>query len=181
MITHFKNKFSIIALFALFCFSNLAFSCNPTKEVAKAKNPNAVLVNMEGDTLKKVVKTTAEWKEILSPIEYNVLREQGTERAGTGELLDNKKEGVYKCRGCELPLFSSDTKFKSGTGWPSFYTPINEVNIEEHIDNSYGMRRVEVHCARCGGHQGHVFRDGPKPTGLRYCINSVSLTFEEKK
>lgn len=181
MLTNFKNKFGIITMFALFCLSNLAFSCNPTKEVVKAKNSNTTLVNMKGDTLKKIVKTTAEWKEILSPVEYNVLREQGTERAGTGELLYNKKEGVYKCRACELPLFSSDTKFKSGTGWPSFYTPINETNIEEEVDNSYGMRRVEVHCARCGGHQGHVFPDGPQPTGLRYCINSVSLTFEEKE
>jgi len=184
MIPNFKNSWSTITLIAVFCISNLAFSCNPSKSLSdteNTKNPSAVLVNIEGDTLKKVVKTPAAWKEILSPIEYNVLREQGTERAFTGEYWDNKKEGVYKCRACDLPLFSSDTKFKSGTGWPSFYTPIDKTSIEEEVDNSYGMRRVEVHCARCGGHQGHVFRDGPQPTGLRYCINSVSLRFEEKE
>lgn len=136
--------------------------------------------NIQGDTIKKIVKSPEEWKTQLSEKEFYVLREQGTERSFTGEYWDNKKEGVYKCRGCELPLFSSDTKFKSGTGWPSFYEPINKFSIAEEVDNSFGMRRVEVHCARCGGHQGHVFPDGPKPTGLRYCINSVSLTFEEK-
>ena len=144
----------------------------------KSNQPN---ITESGDTIKKIVKTDAEWKETLSPEAYHVLREQGTERAFTGEYWNNKEKGTYLCRACSLPLFSSDTKFKSGTGWPSFYQPIDKAHIEEEIDNSYGMRRVEIHCARCGGHQGHVFPDGPKPTGLRYCINSVSLKFEKEK
>lgn len=125
----------------------------------------------------KVELSAKEWKKILSDGEYNILREQGTERAFTGDLYDNHEEGTYVCAGCGLPLFSSAAKFESGTGWPSFWEPINKNNVEESTDNSYGMVRAEVHCARCGGHQGHIFTDGPKPTGLRYCINSVSLDF----
>ncbi|MEM1119654.1 MAG: peptide-methionine (R)-S-oxide reductase MsrB [Bacteroidota bacterium] len=175
-----KKKYGWGLLLAIFCVSNLAFSCNQTKPLTESKvEKNEPIVNTKGDTLKKVVKTPEEWKAILNSNEYYVLREQGTERSFTGEYWDNKEEGVYKCRGCDLPLFSSKTKFKSGTGWPSFYTPIDEAHIEEEVDNSYGMRRVEVHCARCGGHQGHVFPDGPEPTGLRYCINSLSLIFEK--
>lgn len=121
----------------------------------------------------------SEWKDSLSDIEYYVLREKGTERAFTGDLWDNKESGIYKCAGCGLPLFASDTKFKSGTGWPSFFQPINKTNVAEEKDYAYGMVRIEVLCSRCGGHLGHVFEDGPKPTGLRYCINSVSLDFDE--
>lgn len=121
-----------------------------------------------------------EWKERLSEIEYYVLREKGTERAFTGDLLSNKKSGTYVCAGCKLPLFNSTTKFKSGTGWPSFYEPVNGKNVAEESDTEYGMIRTEVLCSRCGGHLGHVFPDGPKPTGLRYCINSVSLDFVKK-
>ncbi|PHI21256.1 peptide-methionine (R)-S-oxide reductase [Lewinellaceae bacterium SD302] len=121
--------------------------------------------------------TSAYWKAELNDQEFNVLREDGTERSFTGDLWDNKRAGIYTCRGCGLPLYSSDTKFKSGTGWPSFYEPIHPNYIKEDVDNRYGMRRVEVSCARCGGHQGHVFPDGPEPTGLRHCINSVSLDF----
>ncbi len=128
-----------------------------------------------------IVKTDAEWKAELNEQEFYVLRQAGTERSFTGDLWDNKKEGTYVCRGCQLPLFSSETKFKSGTGWPSFYQPISDDCIAEDVDYKIGYKRVEVHCARCGGHQGHVFEDGPKPTGLRYCINSVSLDFVEKK
>lgn len=131
--------------------------------------------------IEKIEKTEEEWKEELNEMEYYVLRLKGTERAFTGDLLNNKREGTYVCAACSLPLFISSTKFKSGTGWPSFYEPINEVNVAEEQDRSYGMVRTEVLCARCDGHLGHVFPDGPKPTGLRYCINSVSLKFEEKE
>lgn len=127
--------------------------------------------------LTQVIKSQAEWKEELTDMEYYVLREAGTERSFTGDLWDNKADGTYTCRGCGLPLFSSSTKFKSGTGWPSFYQPISSKYVGEDTDYKIGYARTEVHCARCGGHLGHVFPDGPKPTGLRYCINSVSLDF----
>ncbi len=117
------------------------------------------------------------WRARLTDQEFHVLRKQGTERAFSGDLWDHKGEGTYTCSGCGLALFSSDTKFKSGTGWPSYYQPINEDAVAETVDRSWGMTRTEVHCARCGGHLGHVFADGPRPTGLRYCINSVSLDF----
>ncbi|MFC5408792.1 peptide-methionine (R)-S-oxide reductase MsrB [Larkinella bovis] len=128
----------------------------------------------------KVVKTEAEWKKILSPQQFYILRQQGTERPFTSPLVDNHDKGVFKCAACKTPVFRSENKFESGTGWPSFYQPFSKDNVAEKSDRSHGMIRTEVECAVCGGHLGHVFDDGPKPTGLRYCINGAALTFEKK-
>lgn len=126
----------------------------------------------------KIVKTEAEWQKLLTPAQFVVLRKKGTERAYSGELTNNHRDGVYACAACGLHLFSSKHKFESGTGWPSFYQVLEKKNVEEVVDNSLASEtRTEVNCARCGGHLGHVFDDGPEPTGLRYCINSVSLKF----
>jgi peptide-methionine (R)-S-oxide reductase len=122
--------------------------------------------------------TDEEWRRILTPEQFHILREKGTERAGTGEYAFTKDHGVYRCAGCGAELFSSDTKFESGTGWPSFYQPIRDGAITLHTDRSFGMTRVEATCARCGGHLGHVFDDGPRPTGERFCMNSASLTLD---
>ena len=120
------------------------------------------------------------WQDKLTPTEYQIMREGGTERAFTGALLDNKETGEYTCGSCHTPLFKSQTKYDSGSGWPSFYEPIKKELIQYIEDDSHGMRRVEVRCATCGAHLGHVFPDGPKPTGERYCINSASLKFDKK-
>jgi methionine-R-sulfoxide reductase len=128
----------------------------------------------------KVIKTDAEWARQLTPEQYQVARGKGTERPFCGTLLDNQRQGVYACVCCGLPLFASSSKFHSGTGWPSFFRPVADENVATQADRSHGMARTEILCARCGGHLGHVFEDGPRPTGLRYCVNSESLTFTDE-
>lgn len=135
---------------------------------------------MSTNTSLKVQKSDAEWRAQLTPEQYHITREHGTERAFTGPNWDNKTPGLYRCVCCDRPLFSSETKFDSGTGWPSFYAPIDKGAVSEHSDRSWFMTRTEIRCADCDAHLGHVFSDGPQPTGLRYCMNGVAMNFESE-
>ena len=157
-------------LVLLFSLSVMFLACSQNKRVSQTK---------QGSTF-EFSKTEEEWRKQLTPIQYNILREKGTERAFTGAYWDNHEKGIYYCAACKLALFDSETKFESGTGWPSFYKPIADSAVLIRNDLSYNMERDEVVCRRCGGHLGHVFDDGPEPTGLRYCLNSAALFFQKQ-
>ena len=169
----FRRTVLLLAIPALLCAS-----CNSAKSNYKNEvDPTGKFVGLDGEILGPLIKTDDEWKKELDEFEFHVLRQAGTEQAFSGKYWNSHKKGVYTCGACELPLFDSETKFESGTGWPSFWDEYLKGNVVRKSDNSLGMMRTEVHCARCGGHLGHLFPDGPQPTGLRYCINSVSLNF----
>jgi peptide-methionine (R)-S-oxide reductase len=188
--------FSFVILFTSFFMNACKSSKNKvdeksvveivTKETAPTTDSpipvvKSYIINSNGDSLEIIKKSEEEWKKVLTNEEYYVLRQKGTERAFTDNLWDNKKDGLYLCKACNTILFNAGTKFDSGTGWPSFYKPVDKKLIKEATDHDLGYARTEVMCGRCDGHLGHVFDDGPPPTGLRYCINGVSLNFIEAK
>lgn len=162
----------VVGLVALWAVPVLTCGACASEEDDLSMQEDADMVSID-----KVVRSEEEWKDILPADRYEVLREKGTEPPFSGEYDEHWADGVYRCYACDLPLFDSASKFHSGSGWPSFWQPVSPDAVEEHADSSHGMVRIEVTCARCGGHLGHVFNDGPEPTGLRYCINSLALKF----
>jgi peptide-methionine (R)-S-oxide reductase len=172
-------KLSGILLVCLWLLAGCAPPTAGSRTNLSEQQPAIAVVQLgEWNMQEKVEKTDAEWRQQLTPEQYRVLRRHGTERAFTGAYHDSHGHGTYRCAGCGLELFASGAKYDSGTGWPSYYQPIHERHVGTQEDNTLFTRRTEVHCARCGGHLGHVFEDGPEPTGLRYCINSAALAFE---